>query len=175
MVPRPYGTSGFAHRRNSSRLLLCASRRARRSCKENALGRLFFGFPRGWAGMTLLVLRAVFGGALWVEGACYVASPNPAVVDWVVALCHFFAGALLLIGLLTPLIAALVAAGAMAVWLSLIPACRDGVFDSTAALVFGFTMLLSIAGLGPGAFSLDARMFGRREIIIPPRQPQFYS
>jgi hypothetical protein len=28
--------------------------------------------------------------------------------------------------------------------------------------------------LGPGAFSLDARLFGRREIIIPPapRRPE---
>jgi hypothetical protein len=33
-------------------------------------------------------------------------------------------------------------------------------------------MLVTIIGLGPGAFSLDARMFGRREIIIPPRASQ---
>jgi hypothetical protein len=26
----------------------------------------------------------------------------------------------------------------------------------------------AIALLGPGAFSLDARLFGRREILIPP-------
>jgi hypothetical protein len=29
-------------------------------------------------------------------------------------------------------------------------------------------MVLTVAGLGPGAFSVDARLFGRREIIIPP-------
>jgi hypothetical protein len=32
------------------------------------------------------------------------------------------------------------------------------------------TMVLAIIGLGPGAFSVDARVFGRREIIIPPHQ-----
>jgi uncharacterized membrane protein YphA (DoxX/SURF4 family) len=29
-------------------------------------------------------------------------------------------------------------------------------------------MAIVIAVLGPGAFSLDSRMFGRREIVIPP-------
>jgi hypothetical protein len=27
---------------------------------------------------------------------------------------------------------------------------------------------VAVVFLGPGAFSLDARLFGRREIIIPP-------
>jgi hypothetical protein len=29
-------------------------------------------------------------------------------------------------------------------------------------------MLVAVIVLGPGAFSVDARLFGRREIIIPP-------
>jgi hypothetical protein len=29
-------------------------------------------------------------------------------------------------------------------------------------------MLLALILIGPGAFSVDARLFGRREIIIPP-------
>jgi hypothetical protein len=41
-------------------------------------------------------------------------------------------------------------------------------FDSKLSLVFGLTMLLSVMGIGPGAFSVAARVFGRREIIIPP-------
>jgi hypothetical protein len=28
-----------------------------------------------------------------------------------------------------------------------------------------------VAIVGPGAFSVDARLFGLREIIIPPRRP----
>jgi len=33
---------------------------------------------------------------------------------------------------------------------------------------------IALALLGPGAFSLDGRLFGRREIVIPPssRQPE---
>jgi uncharacterized membrane protein YphA (DoxX/SURF4 family) len=34
--------------------------------------------------------------------------------------------------------------------------------------ILATTIAVSIALLGPGAFSVDARLFGRREIIIPP-------
>jgi uncharacterized membrane protein YphA (DoxX/SURF4 family) len=43
-------------------------------------------------------------------------------------------------------------------------------FESKLSLIFGLTMLLSVAGIGPGAFSVDARVFGRREIILPPTE-----
>jgi hypothetical protein len=33
-------------------------------------------------------------------------------------------------------------------------------------MVFSIAILLAIIVLGPGAFSVDARLFGRREIII---------
>jgi uncharacterized membrane protein YphA (DoxX/SURF4 family) len=84
----------------------------------------------------------------------------------------FAAGALLLAGFATPIIGALVAVTAAAVGLSLLPGCAPTLFDSKISLIFGLTMLVTIIGLGPGAFSLDARMFGRREIIIPPRASQ---
>ena len=35
-------------------------------------------------------------------------------------------------------------------------------------LIFAGIMAAAIVFLGPGAFSVDARLFGRREIIIPP-------
>jgi uncharacterized membrane protein YphA (DoxX/SURF4 family) len=78
------------------------------------------------------------------------------------------AGVLLLVGFLTPLVALLVTAGAGGVAFSLLPACSQNLFDSKISVIFGFTMLVAILGLGPGAFSVDARVFGRREIIIPP-------
>jgi guanyl-specific ribonuclease Sa len=33
----------------------------------------------------------------------------------------------------------------------------------------------SIAMLGPGAYSVDGYLFGRREIVIPPRGPESQS
>jgi hypothetical protein len=40
-------------------------------------------------------------------------------------------------------------------------------FDSQPALIFALTIILAIIGAGPGRYSVDARVFGRREIIIP--------
>ena len=60
---------------------------------------------------------------------------------------------------------------AVAVWLSLLPGSASTIFDSKPSTIFALTMLVTIIGLGPGAFSVDARILGRREIGIPPRTP----
>jgi uncharacterized membrane protein YphA (DoxX/SURF4 family) len=87
----------------------------------------------------------------------------------IISLAAFVAGGLLLIGYLTPIVAIVVALGVVGTTASLLPAYSTSVFDSKSALVFALTILLSVIGLGPGAFSLDARRFGRREILIAPR------
>jgi uncharacterized membrane protein YphA (DoxX/SURF4 family) len=136
------------------------------------LSRLFFAFPGGWPGVALLLLRAVLGVVILAEGGFYIAEPKPAPADWLMGLSALAAGALLLIGLATPIAGAVVAAGAVGVGFSLLPACVPTLFDSRISFIFGLTMVFAIIGLGPGAFSMDARMFGRREIIIPPRTPR---
>ncbi len=75
-------------------------------------------------------------------------------------------GASLLIGFLTPLgvLAGLVAIGLALVWPS--PACRALPNGKLAALLLA-VFTAAVALLGPGAISLDARLFGRREINIP--------
>jgi uncharacterized membrane protein YphA (DoxX/SURF4 family) len=63
---------------------------------------------------------------------------------------------------------------AMLTAFKVLPICSSGGFDSQLGLIFGLAILLALAVLGPGAYSIDARLFGRREIIIPPlrvRQP----
>ena len=106
---------------------------------------------------------------LLVEGGFYIGEANPTPPSWFIGLLAFAAGVLLLIGFFTPIVGAVVAAGAAGVGLSLFPASTGSLFDSRISLIFGLTMLVTIIGLGPGAFSVDARVFGRREIIIPPR------
>ena len=72
-------------------------------------------------------------------------------------------GALLTIGLLTPIAAILVV---------LSSAGLASMFDSNLSVVLAAAIAISIFLLGPGALSVDARLFGRREILIPLCNPQ---
>jgi uncharacterized membrane protein YphA (DoxX/SURF4 family) len=120
----------------------------------------------------LLLQRAVLALVLLAEGGCYMGEPNPTPATWFMGISAFAAGGLLLIGFSTPIVAGVVAVGVAGIGLSVLPACTPSLFDSKISIIFGLTMLITIVGLGPGAFSVDARVFGRREIIIPPRVPQ---
>jgi len=103
-----------------------------------------------------------------IEGDCYVSEPGPTFATWLLGFSALVSGGLLLVGFLTPLAAAVIGAGAIGAVISSLPTCPSNVFDSKPALIFGLTMLLTVIGAGPGRFSVDARVFGRREIIIPP-------
>jgi uncharacterized membrane protein YphA (DoxX/SURF4 family) len=118
----------------------------------------------------LFLLRAVLGAAVASEGIFYFIRADAAITAWFSGLLALAAGGLLLAGFLTPIAAAVIGAGAVAVGLSLLPPASPNFFDSRSSLVFAVTILAAIAGLGPGAFSVDARVFGRREIIIPPHR-----
>jgi uncharacterized membrane protein YphA (DoxX/SURF4 family) len=74
-------------------------------------------------------------------------------------------GLLLLVGLLTPL-AGLGMAGVLAIF-QYLNSPRDLPGLSVVLLVAG---CLALVLLGPGAWSLDAWLFGRREIVIPRRR-----
>jgi hypothetical protein len=60
--------------------------------------------------------------------------------------------------------------GAIASGFSFLPAPPvANLADSKLAVILIAIVATAIACLGPGAFSADARLFGRREIIIPRR------
>ena len=70
----------------------------------------------------------------------------------------FITGMCLLMGFLTPIVAVVIGLGA-AVF---------GIFFEVNYIVIAIVILAAaIALLGPGAFSIDARLFGHREILIP--------
>jgi uncharacterized membrane protein YphA (DoxX/SURF4 family) len=127
----------------------------------------FSGFPGGGAGFALLVLRAALGVALLIQGASYLRGPHH-IVEALCALTTIAGGVLLIIGFLTALVSALITLGAAGVALSLLPLGAPDLFDTRLADVFAAAILLAVLLLGPGAFSVDARVFGRRQIIIPP-------
>jgi hypothetical protein len=90
------------------------------------------------------------------------------LATWLVGLAALVTGAFLLVGFLTPIAGAVAGLGGAVVTLSRWAASIPVIFDSRLAVVFAVTMLVGIIVLGPGAFSLDARIFGWCEIIIPP-------
>ena len=135
--------------------------------RECCLQRFFSTFPSEWPGVGLFLLRALVGCSVIAQGIGYVQAANQSLVALGLAIVTFAGGAFLLAGLMTPLIAILVAADGIGIALSWIPSPSDSLFDSYLAIINLIVLSITIALLGPGAFSLDARMFGRREITIP--------
>lgn len=119
--------------------------------------RLFSTFPQGLPGAGLLLLRVTAAVPLLSAGLLTAASPSPDVLEVVTAGAAIF----LLIGLWTPLAGALIALAQLALALS--HRAEPWPFLHVAALGAALAML------GPGGSSLDARLFGRKQIQIPQR------
>jgi uncharacterized membrane protein YphA (DoxX/SURF4 family) len=117
----------------------------------------------------LLLLRAALGGIALLLGILEVTGStgrSPAV--WMTASLLLLSGVALIVGFLTPLASSLVGLCVLGIVLSWIPAPP---LTSMAAVLIVITAL-AIALLGPGAFSVDGHLFGRREIVIPPRSEE---
>ena len=143
-------------------------RRAPIKPQEALLHRFFSTFPGGWPGTSLFLLRAVLGVAVCAAGVFYLSEPSPTLAAWLAGLLGIATGGLLVVGFMTPIAGALVGLAGIGLGLSVIPIAVPNPWGSGLAVVFGLAILVAIIGLGPGAFSVDARVFGRREIIIPP-------
>ncbi len=126
--------------------------------------RLFSSFPRGWPGLGLLLLRMAVGVSLAVHGGAGLAGGEPGGWALLAGLLEILVGAALQMGFLTPLEALL--AGLVSLGLTL-PPLTPNVFGGIPATIYLTVMAAAVLLLGPGAFSLDARLFGRREVVIP--------
>jgi len=120
------------------------------------LQRLFSTFADGWPGGGILLLRLLAGGFLISRGiAAASAEPHTGVPQVVAAA----AGLLILGGLWTPVVGVL--AGMVETWV----ACTQAGSQLLAILLAGLS--LSLAMIGPGAWSMDARLYGRKQILPP--------
>ena len=125
--------------------------------RDISLQRLYSTFPCGLPGVGLILLRVIVAIPLVYAGLVTASSPAPVIVDVVTA----GAAVLLLIGLWTPIAGAVLAV--MALYLAL---SHPG--DPWRYVHFG-VLGASLAMLGPGGCSVDARLFGRKQIQIPQR------
>ena len=117
--------------------------------------RLFSNFADGWPGAGLLLQRILTAtllvrfGIIDLTGESSFSSKIPQVVG-------ACAGILFLLGLWTPIVGALIAVTELWIAITLV---RDPWISIVLA-----TLGATVATIGPGAWSIDARLFGRKHI-----------
>jgi putative oxidoreductase len=119
--------------------------------------RLFSIFPNGWPGSGLLILRLAASGLLLSQGTARLVQGarweaiTPASVG-------IGAGLLMLIGLWTPVNCLMAVISES--WLLLV----GNIAPEPAILLLSISV--AVAMLGPGSWSIDAILFGRRRVDI---------
>jgi putative oxidoreductase len=134
--------------------------------KGASLRRLYSTFAGGWPGTGLLLMRVVIGSALVVRAASKLWIDPPLNVT-IPAVLAIGAGILLIAGLWTPIVGTSIAM--IEIWKML---TLSG--DKWVWLLLG-TAGAALAMLGPGLWSVDARLFGWKRIEAPPRKTSSQS
>ena len=130
--------------------------------KGASLRRLYSTFAGGWPGAGLLLMRVVVGSVLIVRAGLRLSSDLPPMSVTIPAVLLMGTGLLLIAGLWTPIVGASIAV--IETWKMLIV---PG--DKWVWLLLG-TAAAALAMLGPGLWSIDARLFGWKRIEAPPRK-----
>lgn len=138
--------------------------------------KLFSTFPGGRFGVGLLILRTTAGAATVFFGGILISRLGTAAAGQALYICHLVLGLLLVsggiflvLGLMMPSVSIVVAGCQLiAAYISLT------VTNLLQGEGFGWIAMPLLAGiatalffLGPGAYSIDARLYGRRRIFIP--------
>jgi uncharacterized membrane protein YphA (DoxX/SURF4 family) len=125
-------------------------------------------FPSGWAGFGLLLLRVTAGGALaWY--AYFMNYESWRITTVAVATLALASGIGLLSGYFTTLASVVAALVSTGLTLPLLSLSSPNVSSTRVASGFTTVIAIAICCMGPGAFSIDGRRYGRREIIVPRR------
>lgn len=136
------------------------------------LQRLFSSFPDGRPGLGLLLLRLAVGAVAIVLGiTCITSAAHRVPSVWLVGAILTASGVALIVGLATVIASVLLGLCVLSISLAWIPAPPLGSLGAPVIGILLAVVALGIALIGPGAFSVDGYLFGRREIVIPPRPP----
>ena len=123
--------------------------------------RLFSNFADGWPGVGLLLLRLLTGVAMIHFGIDAMGEGTPWATVVLPIVC-IGPGIALLIGLFTPIAGALAAVVKVGIAIS-----RFSSHSGDPWLILALAILAAaLAMIGPGAWSIDARRFGRKHINL---------
>ncbi|MGA2336672.1 MAG: hypothetical protein ABSG08_14980 [Terriglobales bacterium] len=127
---------------------------------ENTLQRLFSTFAEGWPGFGLLLQRVLTSAVLLYFAGTHLLETS-SLAPSLPHLMGAVAGVLLLFGLWTPLAGTAIAM--VEVWILL---ARSG---NPLIAIMLVSLGATVAMIGPGAWSIDAQLYGRKH-IEPSRQ-----
>ena len=116
--------------------------------------RLFSTSANGWPGFGLLIQRLVTAIALLHNARAQLETPAAGLM--IPEIAGAVLGLFILAGLWTPLVGALVAAVELLIFLS----GRSDIWMALMLAAVGGTLAM----IGPGAWSIDARLFGRKHL-----------
>lgn len=121
--------------------------------------RLFSTFAEGWPGAGLLLQRVLTSAILIYYGASHLLE-SAGLATNLPFLIAAIAGVFLLLGLWTPLAGITIAI--VGVWVFFF-ACSTHSLTAIIVAVLGAT----VAMIGPGLWSIDARLYGRKRLQDP--------
>jgi putative oxidoreductase len=122
------------------------------------LQRLFSTFANGWPGRGLFLQRLLTAAILFYSAITHLDQSIP-IGSTILRLIGAGGGVLLLIGLWTPVTGTFVAV--LELWIAFSVAVNPLLHIMVAILAS------TLAMIGPGASSIDARLFGRKRIETP--------
>jgi putative oxidoreductase len=122
------------------------------------LQRLFSTFANGWPGKGLLIQRLLTGAALFYSAIAFL-DKDPPLLSTAPHMIGAGAGIFLVLGLWTPVMGTVVAITEL--WIAF-----AGLGNPLIPVLVA-TLGATLAMIGPGAWSIDAKLFGRKHIETP--------
>ena len=139
--------------------------------------KLYSTFPGGTPGIGLLILRTAAGIATGIYGGILLSRLETTINGQFSYISHLILSLILItgsiffiLGLMTPFVSITLAVSELiaAIVRLTLPNPLDGFRFTWIALLLLASIATALIFLGPGAFSIDSRIFGRRQIFIKP-------